>query len=139
MNRVFFSHSNEVQEKLRNGPWVVIALVLLGIVAANLTTARYSRQAPSTSEARLLFEGKVLASFNTPAAKEIKEGMKATVTIDGYPDKKFGGTVILTHRNEPSETLLMIRLAEPPADASPPVPCQVTVDTSIGPGMLKSD
>lgn len=113
-----------------NGIFVVCGILLICIAAAYLTVVRYQRLVPSTGEAKLLYEGQVMASFAKSSAPQITEGMPATVTIKGYSDQKFAGRVKLTHIEDNGETTAIITLKAPPADAKPPIDCKVTVDTT---------
>lgn len=121
----------------KNGTFLAIAIVLICGLGAGLTALRYSTQAVSTADARLLYDGKVLATVRTHDARNIREGMRATVTVDGYDEQKFLGLVELIQPDTETETLVMIRLTAPPKIDHPPVDCQVTVDTSLPPELLK--
>ncbi len=129
--------TEKTPRRKKNGPILAVAIVLICGLGAGLTALRYSTQAVSTADARLLFEGKVLATVRTRDARNIREGMRATVTVEGYDEQKFPGLVELVQPDTEEETLVMIRLKSPPAIDHPPVACQVTVDTSIPPELLK--
>lgn len=113
-----------------NGSFIVCGLLLICIAATYLTVVRYRGQVASTGDAKLLYEGQVMASFAKSDAPKISEGMPAVVTIRGYSDQKFLGRVKLIHVEDSGETTAIITLKDPPADAQPPTDCKVTVDTT---------
>lgn len=119
-----------------SGSFLVVGLLLACAAAAYLSVVHYRSQVASTDGAQLLYEGQVMATFADSSAPRIDDGMSATVTIKGYADQKFSGSVKLTHVEENGETTAIIQLANAPADAQPPVPCRVTIDTT-GLSMIK--
>lgn len=123
----------------KNGAVVAIFILTLCGLGAAFTALNYTAQAISTADAQLLFDGKALATIPTREAKKITKGMPATVTIEGYGEKKFSAVVDLVNPDPGSadDTLVMLRVISPPEDASPPVACQVTVDTSVPPELVK--
>jgi hypothetical protein len=114
-----------------NGAFIVCGLLLICVAAAYLTVVRYQAQVSSTGDAKLLYEGQVMASFAKSDAPKISEGMSAIVTIRGYSDQKFLGRVKLVHLEDSGESTAIITLKHPPSDAQPPTDCKVTVDTTI--------
>lgn len=126
--------------KKKNGAAAVIFILTLCGLGAAFTALNYTAQAISTAEAQLLFGGKALATVTTKDASKIKLGMPATVTITGYGEKKFPAVVEMLSPDPDSaeETLVMLKVLSPPEDAKPPVACQVTVDTSVPPELVKA-
>ncbi len=122
-----------------NGRTVALAILLICGLGAAFTVLNYSKQALSTADAKLLFDGKVIATMKTEEANKIVRGMPATVTVEGYGENNFPAVVdmITPDPDAAAETLIMLTLVTPPADAKPPVNCQVTVDTSVPPELVK--
>jgi multidrug resistance efflux pump len=127
----------ERTEKNRRGQNVVIAMLLLATIGAGLTWLRYTAQAPSTTNAQLISDRLVLATFRSDAARNIREGSKAIVTFESLRGKRLEGAV-QSLETEGSLTKVLIILAEVPPEAEPHTACSVTVDTSI-PSKAKSD
>jgi multidrug resistance efflux pump len=125
-------------KKRRRGKAVVISILLLAILGAGLTWQRYSVQAPSTKNARLMSDGVVVASFDARAARNIREGNRAIVTFSNSPWKKLSGTVQSLQIRDPDTTAVII-LKELPQEAQPQTPCDVTVDTSVASEALNPD
>ena len=123
----------------KNGSAVAIFILALCGLGAAFTALNYTAQAISTADAKLLFDGKVLATVPTTEAKKILKGMPATVTIEGYDEQKFSGVVesLTPDPDAAAETMVMLKVVSPPADAKPPLACQVTVDTSVSPDLVK--
>ncbi|CAN5810153.1 hypothetical protein BH09VER1_BH09VER1_32930 [soil metagenome] len=115
------------------GPRAVLVSIFLAALITVLAILRFAYELPSTTDARLLFNGKVIATMNPDTAAAVIEGMPATVTIEGYEHEKFSGVVQVVEQENARETLLMIKLRNPPEDARPPLPCSVIVDTSVHP------
>ena len=132
--------SDNQRPRKKNGTGAVIFILTLCGLGAAFTALNYTAQAISTAEAKLLFDGKALATVPTSEAHKIKKGMPATVTIDGYAEKKFSAVVDFVSPDPDSaeETLVMLNVISPPTDAKPPVACQVTVDTSVPPELVKA-
>ena len=121
----------ESTEKKRQGKKVVIGILLLATLGAGLTWMRYTAQAPSTKNARLISDRVVLATFSAHAARNIREGTEAIVTLESSSGKRLLGAVqSLQTKNQ--ETTVEILLKEGPEDAHPQTSCYVTVDTSVG-------
>jgi multidrug resistance efflux pump len=120
----------ESTEKKSEGIKVVIGILLLATIGAGLTWMRYTAQAPSTTDARLISDRVVFATFNAHSARNIRKGTKAIVTVESSSGKTLLGSVqSLQTKNQ--ETTAVILLKEIPEDAQPQSPCQVTVDTSV--------
>jgi multidrug resistance efflux pump len=128
----------ESTEKKRQGKNVVIGILLLATLGAGLTWMRYTAQAPSTKNARLISDRVVLATFSAHAARNIREGTKAIVTFESSAGEKFSG-VVQSVQTKNQETTAAIFLKETPQSAQPQTPCHVTVDTSVASEALKPD
>jgi multidrug resistance efflux pump len=126
----------ESTEKKRQGKWVVIGILLLAALGAGLTWMRYSAQAPSTTDARLISDRTIIATFSAHAARNIRQGTKAIVTIESSGGKKLLGAVE-SLQTAKQEATVVILLDEVPDGARPPTPCQVTVDTSVAAKALR--
>lgn len=126
----------ENKTRRRLGPRLALIGILLAAVAGGFGVLHYFFTRPTTNDAHLLFKGQVIASMAPAAAEKIQEGMRATVTIDGFDDQTFSGSVQVVERDSAKETLLIIQLKNPPEDATPRAACAVTVDTSILPSLL---
>lgn len=120
----------------RSGPIVVLGVLVLAVLAAAGTWMRYSSENPSTTRGHLKADRTVLAFFSPPAAKQIRPGMRAVVTVSGRDSKKFEGRVSAVHE-KPALTEVSVELDAPVEAAAPDSECQVTVDTSIPPEVLK--
>jgi multidrug resistance efflux pump len=127
----------ERTEKKRRGQNVVIGMLLLATIGAGLTWLTYTAQAPSTTNAQLVSDRLVLATFRANAAHNIRNGSKAIVTFESSRGKRLEGAVI-SLETEALETRVLIILAEVPPEAEPHTRCSVTVDTSIS-SKAKSD
>ena len=128
----------ERTEKKNQGRIVVIAIVLLAAIGAAATWLRYTSQAPSTIDARLIAENLVLAKFPSKVAGEIRQGSKAIVTFESSPSKRLAGAVQSRETSE-EETSVVIVLEDFPAEAPPDTPCSVTIDTSLSVQAMNSD
>jgi multidrug resistance efflux pump len=128
----------EGTKKKHPGKTVVISILLLATLGAGLTWLRYSAQAPSTKNARLISDRSVVATFAVPAARNIRAGNRAIVTLENARWKKLSGTV-QSVQTDNSETTATIFLKEIPQDAQPQAPCDVTVDTSLASEALNPD
>jgi multidrug resistance efflux pump len=128
----------ESTEKKRRGRGVVIAILLLATIGAALTWLRYTAQAPSTTSAHLVSERLVLATFNSNAARNIRERSKAIVTFETSPGERFAGAVQSLEIKK-TETRVLIILQEVPSEAQPQARCSVTVDTSVSADTMKLD
>ena len=120
----------ESTEKKSRGIKVVIGILLLATTGAGLTWMRYTAQVPSTTEARLISDRVVFATFSAHAARNIRKGTKAIVTVESSSGKKLLGSV-QSLQTENQQTTAVILLKEIPKDAQPQSPCHVTVDTSV--------
>jgi hypothetical protein len=120
----------ESTEKKSQGTKVVTGILLLATIGAGLTWMRYTAQAPSTTHARLISDRVVFATFSAHAARSIRQGTKAIVTVESSSGKKLLGSVQSLQTGN-QETTAVILLKEIPEDAQPQTPCHVTVDTSV--------
>ena len=102
-------------------------LILLGIAGGYLMWLGQRDLSPSSMEAQLLFNGEIMASFDGESAAQITENLAAVATVTGYGERLFPGVVKIVHKEPKGNVLTMIRLNDPPKDATPPVPCHVTV------------
>ncbi|MFZ0708499.1 MAG: hypothetical protein WAM53_00520 [Terrimicrobiaceae bacterium] len=128
----------EGTKKKQHGITVVISILLLATLGAGLTWLRYSAQAPSTKNARLLSGRVLVATFGASAARNIREGNRAIVTLENARWKKLSGTV-QSVQTDNSGTTVMINLKEIPQDARPQTQGDVTVDTSVVSEALNPD
>jgi multidrug resistance efflux pump len=128
----------ESTEKKSQGPRVVIAILLVGVIGAGLTWLRYTAQAPSTANAHLVSERLVLAKFPSNVARDIREGSKAVVTLQSSPGEPLEGFV-QSWETEEAETRVLILLKEVPVGARAQMQCSVTVDTSVSLDAIKAD
>ena len=128
----------ESTEKISWGKSVVCGILLLATIGAELTWLRYTAQAPSTTNARLVSDRLVLARFNSHAARNIRDGSKAIVTFESSAGTRLSG-VVQSLKIETQETKVLITLEDVPKDVQPQTPCSVTVDTSVPPETMKSD
>lgn len=115
------------------GPRAVLVGIFLATLIAGLAIIRLIYEQPSTSDAHLLFNGKVIATMDPRMAASVIEGMPVAVTVEGFDREKFAGYVQVVEQENDKETLLMIKLQHPPEDIHPPVSCTVTIDTSSRP------
>ncbi len=120
----------ERTEKKRLGPTVVLGILLLATVGAGLTWLRYTGQAPSTTNAQLISDRLVHATFHSRDARNIRQGSKAIVTFESAPGQRFDGAVQSLETGA-LETRVSIVLAAAPPEAQPHSRCSVTVDTSV--------
>jgi multidrug resistance efflux pump len=128
----------ESTEKKPLGKKVVLGILLLGMVGAGLTWITYTGQSPSTENAWFVSERTVIAIFSARAARNIREGTKAIVTLDSRADKGWLGTVnALKTRDTQTEAVIILK--EAPQNAPPQTRCDVTVDTSVNSGQLSAD
>jgi multidrug resistance efflux pump len=127
----------ERTEKKRRGQNVVIGILLLATIGAALTWLRYTAQAPSTTNAHLVSDRLVLATFRPNFARNIREGSKAIVTFESSRGKRLEGSV-QSLETQALETRVLIILREVPPEAKPSSRCSVTVDTSVS-SQVKSD
>jgi multidrug resistance efflux pump len=128
----------ESTEKKPLGKNVVLGILLLGMVGAGLTWIKYTGQSPSTENAWFVSDRTVIAIFSARAARNIREGTKAIVTLGGRPEKGWPGTVNAL-KTQDAQTEAVIILKEAPQNAPPQTRCDVTVDTSVNSEQLRSD
>jgi multidrug resistance efflux pump len=128
----------ESTEKKRHGKNVVLGILLLATLGAGLTWTKYTAQAPSTKDARLISDRVVLATFSVRAARNIRDGTRAIVTFESSGEKRHFG-IVQSLQTEGPKTTAVIVLKDAPQDAHPQTPCEATVDTSVAPEASKSD
>jgi hypothetical protein len=116
----------------------VIGILLLAMVRAGLTWRRYTAQVPSTTNAQLVSERLVMATFDARAARNIREGTKAIVTFESSGAKRLAG-IVQSLQTKDSKTAALIVLDKVPANTHPQTPCEVSVDTSVAREVLKAD
>ncbi|HEY5744158.1 MAG TPA: hypothetical protein VIS99_16655, partial [Terrimicrobiaceae bacterium] len=78
-------------------------------------------QAPSTANAHLVSERLITATFDSYAARHIREGSKAIVTFETSAHEKRPGIVQALH-SEAGQTRVMITLKETPMGVQLQVP-----------------
>lgn len=120
-------------EKNLAGPAIVLGILLLATLGAALTWRNYSAERPSAVWAELLDEKTAVAEFAADKTPLIRRGAKSIVSVDGARSTGFVTQVI------PSEGKVRFHLAllEPFKGAVAGTPCQVTVDLSLPPELLK--
>lgn len=120
--------------KNRHAGKILVALILVAGVALALTTRQhYTSQRPASTEARLMDNRLVLAQFPPEAAAILRNGMKATISIEG---KRHTGILSGTDLTQEHTYLITLDPAPPPPAAG--VECKVIVDTTVPPELLKS-
>jgi hypothetical protein len=120
-------------EKKRVGPVIVIGIVVLAALGAGLTWRNYVADRPSALRASLIDDSTARAEFAPEVTPRIRPGTKAIISQEG---KRSTGYVqeILT---APGGTAFRVTLLQPFTGALPGTPCEVTVDLSIPPELLK--
>lgn len=124
----------------KTGPLLVVVLLSLAFLGCALTWWRYSAEHPSTASAQLISPSEVQAHFTPPPAVGIHVGMKAIVSIDGHRSPRLDGRVVGAEpaTGPKGQSLqVLVRLVQPVEDAQSGWPCQVTIDASIAPHLLK--
>lgn len=119
----------------RTGPFIVVLLLVLAALGAAGTWMRYASENPSTVDARLEGGRVALASFSPQSAARIRPGMRARGTVSPTSEK-FEGRVSSVKR-EADAVVVSIDLDTPVQTTGQNPACQVTVDTSIPPEVLK--
>ena len=109
---------------------MVLGILLLATVGAGLTWLRYTGQAPSTTQAQLVSDRMVQATFHSSDARNIRKGSKAIVTFESAPGQRFEGAV-QSLETDALETRVSIVLSAAPPKTRPQSRCSVTVDTSV--------
>ena len=123
----------------RSGPLFVAALIGIALLAALLTQWNYTKTNFSTREARIEARNGAhyaVASFPTEQAASIRPEMMAIVTIDEKPKDKIEAFVEALDKE--SDGIINVRVRLPDADYPIQAKCEVTVDASVSPEMLKA-
>lgn len=120
-------------EKNLAGPALVIGILLLATLGAGLTWRNYAAERPNAVRAELLDEKTVRAEFPPDKVSLIPAGAKAIISLNGVRRTGFVTEV----PKSGGATLFRLTLREPLPGAPPGAPCQVTVDLSLPPELLK--
>jgi hypothetical protein len=120
-------------EKNLAGPAIVLGIILLATLGAALTWQSYSADHPNAVWAELLDEKTVSAEFAPDKTPLIREGAKAIVSANGV--RSTGYVTWLTQTG--NTTRFQFLLLEPFVRTPAGTPCQVTVDLSLPPELLK--
>lgn len=120
-------------EKNLAGPAIVIGILLLAALGTGLTWRNYSAEHPSAVWAQLINEKTALAEFPPEKAPLIRKGAKAIISREGIRSTGYVSVVEPDGRKNAFELMLLQPFEGAPAGA----PCQVTVDLSIPPELLK--
>lgn len=115
------------------GKFLVALILVLGVVLALTTRHHYTTQRPASTEARLLDSRRVLATFPPEAHSLLRTGMKATISLDGKRHTGF----LSDPDPDQAHTYVVALDPTPPAPATA-AKCQVIVDTTVPPELLKS-
>jgi hypothetical protein len=99
---------------------------------------RYLAQAPSTTDARLVADRIVTATFRVRNARHLREGSQAIVTFGNSVGERLSGTVQSLQTQDWQATAVII-LNKVPGHANLQSRCDVTVDTSVNSKALKID
>jgi DNA-binding transcriptional regulator YdaS (Cro superfamily) len=131
----------------KNGTWLVIAIMLLGIISASLTIWIYSQHVYSSREAQVISStGDIAVLYPQRLAKKIFPHQSAKVTFHQqdflFPCKAEVVSVNQTMLGR--RPILLVRLqlidhvdggqitaSEKEDDLLPGTPCSVTIDTTV--------
>jgi hypothetical protein len=116
-------------EKKYTGPALVIGIVALATLGAGLTWRNYLADRPSAIRAELLDANTAQADFSPGDAARIRPGSKAIISQNGQRSTGFVATQ--------SGTSFHLTLLQPFNEVPPGTACQVTVDLSIPPELLR--
>jgi hypothetical protein len=120
-------------EKNLAGPAIVVGIILLATLGAGLTWRNYAADHPSALRAVVLDEKSVSAEFAPDQAPRIRLGSKAIVSHEGVRSTAFVSEVLM----DGGQTRFRLSLLQPFTGAPAGAACQVTVDLSIPPELLK--
>jgi hypothetical protein len=115
------------------GPAIVIGIVVLATLGTGLTWRNYVADRPSALKAELLDGAAARAEFASEVTPRIQPGTKAIISRDGVRSTGYVEAILPTA----SGTSFRIKLLQPFNEALPGTPCEVTVDLSIPPELLK--
>ncbi|MFZ4683524.1 MAG: hypothetical protein ACOYMS_13535 [Terrimicrobiaceae bacterium] len=119
-------------KKNRSGQIIIITILLVASLAAWGTRIQYNARHPASLQARLTDDQNVVAEFSKEASQIIRQGMKATVSLNG---KKFTSRIGDQQPGQP--TFFSLRIIPAATGVAPGTPCKVIVDTTIPPELLK--
>lgn len=120
-------------EKNLAGPAIVIGIILLATLGAGMTWRNYAADHPNAVRAEVLDEKTVRAEFSPEKTPLIRKGAKAIISVNGVRSTGFVTEVIPSG----NRTLFRLALLQPFVGTAAGVPCQVTVDLSLPPELLK--
>ena len=116
--------------KRKNGTGfiVVIAILVVAVLLALATRVIYNSDRPTSLQAHLETDRRVVATFDPSAGKLIEPGMKATVS---FPGTGIGGTGRVAVPEPLTPDIYGIDLDETPVGVAPGALCKVIVDASM--------
>lgn len=120
-------------EKKYAGPALVIGIVVLATLGAALTWRNYIADRPGATKAELLDGTAARAEFAPEVTPRIQQGTKAIISREGVRSTGYVEAILPAT----SGTSFRVKLLQPFNGALPGTPCQVTVDLSIPPELLK--
>lgn len=122
-------------KKNRSGQIITITILLMASLAAWGTRLHYNARHPASIQARLTDDQNVVAQFEAEASQNIRQGMRATISLDG---KKFTGRVNSDALpGQPAS--FSLRIVPAATGIAPGTLCKVIVDTSVPPELLKEE
>jgi hypothetical protein len=120
-------------EKKFVGPALVIGILVLATLGAGLTWRNYVADRPGAAKAILIDGGAARAEFAPEVTPRIQQGTKAIISHEGLRSTGYVQDILPAS----SGTSFQIKLLQPFTGAKPGTPCQVTVDLSVPPELLK--
>lgn len=120
-------------EKKLAGPAIVIGILLLATLGAAMTWWNYSADHPSAIRAELLDGKTVSAEFSPEKTPLIRRGAKAIISVNGVRSTGF----VTEGVPSGNRTVFRLTLLQPFEGTVAGAPCQVTVDLSLPPELLK--
>lgn len=120
-------------EKKRVGPAIVIGILVLATLGAGLTWRNYVADRPSALRAELLDGGAARADFVPEVTSRIRPGTKAIISQGPARSTGYVEEILAAETG----TSFRVKLLQPFAEAVPGSPCEITVDLSIPPELLK--
>ncbi len=115
------------------GPAIVITMIVLATLGGAMTWRNYIAERPSAVRAELVDEKLALAEFAPEKAPLIRKGAKVIVSVEGVRSTGYVAELVPSG----DTTRFRLRLLEPFRGAKAGTPCQVTVDLSLPPELLK--